>query len=239
MRLIVTAMFSMIVAANSYGATYTVGVEGLSYQPYSTVKAGQYQGYFREVLDKFASDNGHQFVYKPLPIKRLYSDFLSGAVDFKIPDNPNWNKAAKQTKSVVYSLPVTRFVDGVLVHPDNMHSEKISKLGLVRGFTPFPYLKQINSGEIKVREVNDTDSLIQLVSNKRIDGGYINIGVAQYRIRTGMEGVSLLYNDKLKSDVSDISLSTVNHSQVMAEFDQWLNNNSDWVNKLKNKYQIE
>lgn len=239
MKLILGSILWVIMIASSHSAVFTIGVEGLSYQPYSSVQSGQYQGYFREVLDKFAADNGHQFVYKPLPIKRLYSDFLSGAVDFKLPDNPNWNKDAKQAKAVLYSQPLTRFVDGVLVHPDNIDKTTLSKLGLVRGFTPFPYLDLINSGEVKVREVNDTDSLIQLVSNKRIDGGYINIGVAQYRMRTTMKDINLQHNDKLRSDSSDISLSTFNHPTIMDQFNQWLDNNSVWVNEVKNKYQIE
>ena len=96
--------------------TYVVGVENAAFLPYSTVDAqGQYGGYARELLDRFASSAGVTFVYRPLPSAGLLDALLKGDVDFKYPDSPAWGEAAKAGQALSYSAGTSDFIDGVLV----------------------------------------------------------------------------------------------------------------------------
>jgi len=104
-------------AAGVAAQTYRVGVESQPYQPYYSLEAGEYQGYARDLLDAFAADQGHRFIYVALPVKRLQSDFLSGKLDFKYPDHPHWNREQKQGRTVHYSAATAPYRDGVLVLP--------------------------------------------------------------------------------------------------------------------------
>ena len=140
--------------ANVRAEHYVIAVEKVEYYPLWAQRDGQYAGYARELLDEFGKYSGHSFEYRPLPILRLYKEFLSGRVDFKFPDSPYWAKDQKQGKSVVYSDSALEYIDGVLVKPENLGKGKsnIKTLGTVRGFTAWDYLADIESGAIKVNE---------------------------------------------------------------------------------------
>mgnify|MGYP006207779997 CR=1 FL=1 len=106
-----------------------VGVELQPYPPYSNVENGEYRGYARELLDAFAAEYGYRFIYSPLPVRRLLGDFLSGRVDLKFPDHPQWNADQKAGQRIHYSAPAAPYIDGILVKPAHLGQ------GLVAGVT--------------------------------------------------------------------------------------------------------
>ena len=141
-------------AAGVAAQTYRVGVESQPYQPYYSLEAGEYQGYARDLLDAFAADQGHRFIYVALPVKRLQSDFLSGKLDFKYPDHPHWNREQKQGRTVHYSAATAPYRDGVLVLPAylGLGKARIKLLGTQLGFTPWPFLTDIEGGQIALTQ---------------------------------------------------------------------------------------
>ncbi len=49
----------------------------------------------------FAQSKGHTFIYKALPVKRLFGEFLDSVLpELKYPDNPYWSSAASQGAGV-------------------------------------------------------------------------------------------------------------------------------------------
>ncbi|MCR6633208.1 MAG: hypothetical protein NVV74_25960 [Magnetospirillum sp.] len=157
-RLAVVAVLSLWVLAGSVQAAQrelVVGVEELDYYPVYAVRQGEYVGAAREILDAFAQAEGYTVVYKPLPIKRLFAELLSGGIDMKFPDNPYWASDLKQGRALVYSQPVIRYIDGVLVRPDSLGKgvDGIRALGTVSGFTPFAWMDRIRSGKVQVKEI--------------------------------------------------------------------------------------
>lgn len=111
----IISMISIILASSPVTATerhFNVGVEELDYLPYYTSKGNNYQGYARELLDAFAKERGYTFDYKPLPVKRLFQSLLKKQVDFKFPDNPNWQSDLKKkfVSSIVNRLLHTSMV---------------------------------------------------------------------------------------------------------------------------------
>ncbi|WP_445945097.1 hypothetical protein [Shewanella sp.] len=100
-----------------FAREFVIGVEDIEYYPIYAKRDGDYAGFARELFDAFGAANGHSFQYKPLPIKRLFSDFLGNKLDFKFPDSPYWQTDMKADKNVIYSASVLEYIDGVLVPP--------------------------------------------------------------------------------------------------------------------------
>lgn len=117
--------------------TFIVGVEDHNYYPqyWYDSKKQEYSGYAREVLDLFAKQHNYQLIYKPYPVNRLFTSFINEKVDFKFPDNSYWKSDVKKEsgKHIIYSQPVTEYIDGVVVLPENKGKglEHLKKMGTV------------------------------------------------------------------------------------------------------------
>lgn len=228
--------------SSGFSQEYTVGVEELAYLPYSAVSQGEYHGFGRDVLDKFAEKQKITFHYRPYPVKRLTSSFLNGELDFKYPDNSYWSQEAKTGLTVHYSKPVVGYTDGVMVIPGRLGKgiDGFKTLGTLRGFTPWDYLGLIKTQQIKARELNTLDSLIQMAQNERVDGAYFNVAVANYFLTHNMNKPgTLVFDPDLPHTNSTYSLSTLKHETLLKQFNAFLDEESVWISALREKYSID
>jgi polar amino acid transport system substrate-binding protein len=220
-----------------------VGTESIEYSPYSASTDGsEYSGFYRQLLDKFAADNGHTMVYKPYPVKRLMLNFLNGKVDFKIPDNEFWASDQRKGHTIAYSNTLTTYIDGVMVLPENKGKpyEELKSLITVRGFTPFPFMAEISKGQINFNETNSIDAVIQMVESKRSYGGFLNVAVANYYMDNVMNSSSLLvYDEQLPKGISKISLSSISKPQIIKQLNNWMAANESWINELKKAHKVD
>lgn len=241
-RLIVAFLFGIFAVAGRAGPSYVVGVEDLNYYPQYNSEGKQFTGFARDILDLFAQQKGYTLLYKPLPVARLYDSFLAGELDFKYPDDPNWQQGARKGKTIAYSDPVVSYIDGVLVTPDRKGKGKaaLKVLGTVRGFTPWDYMADINKGTIRVQEVNDFSSSLQQGMAKRVDGVYMNVDVGNYQLASVLKKPGgLVFDEGLPHTKSAYKLSSLKHAQVIAEFNEFMKKNKAQVEALKKKYQLK
>ncbi|ALS97438.1 substrate-binding periplasmic protein [Lacimicrobium alkaliphilum] len=219
---------------------FVVGVENLHYYPHFSDKGGEYEGFARAVLDAFAKEYKHKFSYEARPVARLHDEFLNrGKFDFKYPDNRYWQADIKQGKNVIYSEPVVAYIDGVMVLPakKGKGEEHLKTLGTIRGFTPWTYMQQIEAGTIRVQESSDFERLLKMAINSRIDGAYLNIDVARYQLQTTIEDKNaLVFDDSLPFTKDNYHLSTLKHGEVIQQFNRFLSENRDLIDKLKQDY---
>ncbi|WP_088332879.1 transporter substrate-binding domain-containing protein [Lacimicrobium sp. SS2-24] len=230
-------LFSLSLSAEDY----VVGVEDLNYLPFAEVENGQYKGFFRDLLDKFGEDSAHNFSYKPMPIKRLMDQMISKKIDLKIPDSSFWASDAKEGKGVVYSQPITIYIDGIMVTPEKKGAgyDTIKSIATVRGFTPFPYMKAIEAGRISVAETSTLESVKKMVVMGRTDGGFVNVSVMNRLLKDVWNTPgAMVFDEELPDARSPISVSTAMHPELIKEFDTWLANNSSWVQQLREKYEV-
>lgn len=228
--------------AQASDKTYTIGVENLEYYPAYTMKDGEYGGYMRELFDTFAQERGYRFVYKALPVNRLFSTFVHGQVDFKFPDNPNWQQDMRTDKHFTYSDPVVDYLDGTMVRPDMKDAsvEQIAQLATVSGFTPWAWMDQIRDGKVTLRESIDVGALAQQVLAKRVDAAYANVAVAHHQLDLVLKTPdALVFNRNLPHSRDSYYFSTVNHPEVIADFNAWQTDRADFVRALKEKYAVE
>ncbi|HSV30206.1 MAG TPA: transporter substrate-binding domain-containing protein [Candidatus Omnitrophota bacterium] len=219
-----------------------VGVEELDYYPLYSVWDGEYVGTAREILDSFAKSKGYRITYRPLPIKRLYAELVSGGIDLKFPDNPYWAADVKAGAKVVYSQPVIAYVDGVMVPPASVGNgaDGIKVLGTVAGFTPFAWLDRIKANQTALRENPKLELLLKQAAVKRVDGAYASVAVANHYLEhvMAMPG-ALVFDPSLPHSRDFYMASSVKQPQLVAEFDAWLAANQPRVADIKRRFGAE
>jgi len=238
---VLVAMLSTAGTAMGNG-NFTVGVENINYYPQYTYENKEYKGYARELLDLFAKSKGYTFIYKALPIKRLFSEFLSGDVDFKYPDSPYWSADDKSGKNVIYSAEAAQYIDGVMVKASNKGKgiDALKTMGIVMGFTAWDYLDDIKSGKIKLQENSDFTAMIKQCLIDRNDGAYCNVDVGNYILSEVIKKKGeLVFDSSLPHSKGSYKLSTIKHGKVIDEFNAFLNSNKPAVEALKKKYGIK
>lgn len=240
-RILLFCFTSFFCVTSALAERYVVGVEDIDYFPLYSTEGGEYKGYGRELLDAFAKANGHSFEYRPLPIIRLTQTFLNGDVTFKFPDNPNWAQDDKKGHNVVYSKPTVTYTDGVLVLPDNKGKglDSVNKLSTIRGFTPWDYLGLIKEGKVSISEASNLGAMVKMVQIGRTDGAYFNVTVAKYFLEQKLgEPDALVFDPSLPHTTGGYSLSSIQHPEVIDQFNAFLANNPDLVDQLKKKFNI-
>ncbi|MBA4368125.1 MAG: hypothetical protein C0403_10870 [Desulfobacterium sp.] len=218
---------------------FIIGVEELDYLPFYSGEGKTYSGYARELLDAFAKERGYSFDYRPLPVKRLLDTFLKNKVDFKFPDNSNWQTDLKKGFQIIYSEPAIVCIDGVLVLPNNKGRgiEHLKKLGTVLGFTAWDYLDHIKQGTIAISENSSFQGLLKQVIIGRIDGAYINPEVARYQLERIMnQPRALVFDPVLPHTQSAYLLSTIKHPNIILEFNRFLKDKAALVEQLKKSH---
>ena len=239
--LFLLSLFLFFTAAKSYAKHYVVGVEELEYYPIYAQREGEYAGFARELLDGFATSNGHTFEYRHMPIKRLFNDFIAGKFDFKFPDSSQWQTAMKKGKAITYSDPVLEYIDGVMVATSELGKGKshLKTLGVPRGFTPWEYLEDAKNKQISITEGNSLKNLVKMAQTKRIDGVYFNIIVAKYFLEhTEFASNIIVFDKTLPHTRSTYHLSSIKHPNIIQEFNHYLKANVAKVEALKAKYNV-
>lgn len=223
--------------------SFVVGVQDFKeYLPYSQYYKDEYTGFNRKLLDLFAKSRNYNFTYKGYPIKRLYRVFLEESVDFKYPDNPYWSSDLKKGKNITYSNPVVEYIDGVVVKPENKGKDitLLKTLGIIRGFTPFPYLKLLQAKTIRTHENSNYEGLLRQTLLGRVDGAYLNIAVSRYYLKKYFNNPDILiFDPNLPHSRSFRYLSSIRHPSIIQEFNDFLQTNQEVIKKLKEEYRVE
>lgn len=238
--ILISSFFQIVLAEDK--KTFVIGVQDFQeYLPESQYKNGEYTGFGRDLLDMFAKEYGYKFEYKALPIKRLYSDFVAENIDFKYPDSENWSADVKKGKKVKYSVSIVKYIDGVMVLPENKGKkiENLKSLGIPLGYTPFAYLELIKNGKIKISENPNYEGLLKQSIAGKIDGAYSNIAVANYYMTEIFKEKKLVFDDSLPNTKSTRHISTIKYPEIIDKFNKFMLDKKEDINLLKIKYEIE
>jgi len=219
-----------------------VGVEKLTYFPhYSYDDEFGHRGVYKEILNVFGQRYNYQFQYIALPIERLYLSLFDGAIDLKYPDNAEWKADIKRGHTISYSKPVVTYVDGVMVLPENIGKgiEHVHSLGVPLGFTPVGYQELIKQDKLLLTTTNSFGSLLQLVMMGRLDGAYINIAVGKYQLQTQFaKPKALVFDDSLPHVSDGYRLSTLSYPKVIEQFNQFLVDERQLIEQLKERFGV-
>jgi polar amino acid transport system substrate-binding protein len=222
----------------AFATSVTVGVESLDYLPFYSGKGrAGYNGFAREVFDRFAEEKGHEFIYIPVKVTSLFTKYINKEFDFKFPDNSLWRANEKTSVSIKYSDAVVQTEMGVMSLAGN-GGKQLKNVGVVDGFTPYPLLGDVKTGKLKLVKKNKMRQLIKLLIKKEIDGIYGSIDVLNYHAKKIKQKVSFEFNKNVKVSIDEFFLSSIKKGDVLDEFNVWLKSNSGEIIKLKKKHGI-
>lgn len=235
---VVCAALAVLLPTEGRADRLVVGVENINYSPHYAVVDHAFTDFARAVLDAFATDRGHRMIYRPLPVKRLFQELLQGDIDLKYPANPNWQPALKVGHRVVYSAPVTRYVDGLFVVPGDVGKTlaDIRTVGTVRGFSPVVLADAVAAGIIQVHENSSFVSLVQMGVLGRVGAIYGNVSVIGDRLKRLGKSASLVFDPGLPHDDGAYHLATVKSPAAIADFDAWIADHADRVAEMEKEH---
>ncbi|POZ62357.1 hypothetical protein C2I19_09325 [Chromobacterium alticapitis] len=227
--------------------SFVVGVEEIDYYPLHSYANGKFSGYGRDLLDAFAKQSGHSFIYTALPVSRLFHTFLNdNSIDFKYPDNPSWQADLKKGKAVLYSNPVINVMEGLLVKPekiDQLSETSIKSIVTMRGFTPWPFeqamRQKVNDGTIRVYQEDSFRKVITLGMTGHYDAVYASPIVINYYLDEVLHKPgALVFDRRLPFESNDFSLSSIRQTDVIKQFNEFLEKNQPLIMELKRKYRL-
>lgn len=221
--------------------TYVVGVENIDHYPHYALKDTQWVGLGRDILDAFAQKYGYTFKYTPYPLKRLMTYNWEQRIDLMFPDNHLWSADQKKNAPIVYSDPFVDVVEGTMVLPGKSGKGigQIHTLGTVLGFTAYSYEQYIKTGQVVIEYAPDTINNLKKALAERVDGAYLAVDCAHHILRTTLKDQgTLVFDPTLPYDKYAYLLSTTKHPQLIKEFNQFIQDEHDLINRLIQQYQI-
>ncbi len=111
-----------------------------------------------------------------------------------------------------------------MVLPENKGKglNKLKKLVIVRGFTPWEYLEYIKSGMIKEFTATQYTSMIKMTLVKRVDGAYSCVSIIDYQLKKMNKPYALVFDPSLPHTKSSYLLSSIKYPKVIEQFSAWL-----------------
>lgn len=227
---------------NAYGETedkkeYIVGIEETNYFPlYAVNEHREFIGVYREILDKFAKDNNIKFIYKPLKVQEIYKEFFSKNIDLKFPDHPSWKAADKRNYSITYSNRISHSIVGVFVLEENkdITLDKVKVLGQPSDAILWSIHHYIEVKKIRLKQDN-ISSLIEKLINREIEGIYYDYIAMNYELQK-YKNKPIVFAHNLPFIDDYHYLSSLNHSELITKFNEWLEKNLSFVKESLNKY---
>ena len=118
MRFVLTMLCGFCLCWSLQAKTYVIGIEQLDYYPHYDFKSAQPRGYFFDLMQLYSQWSGDKFVFKALPVKRLYKDSVE-LTDFVYPDNKAWQPHLGVDEQITkyYSAPVIYTLGATMVLP--------------------------------------------------------------------------------------------------------------------------
>lgn len=235
-------IFLLISSVLNANEKIIVGIAKYSYAPYLIFEDEDIKGVFPDVFDIFCKTNNYDYEYEVLPLQRAnYSYYFQNTKnDLRYPDHPYWNSDFKDNLEIIYSEFSLPCKEGVIVLEENY--DKYSKLDTIatfRGFTISPYIKEIKSGEIELYEVNSIESLLTMLIHKRLKFIYMNYDIAKYYVNKFYPDAKIKMDENFKTDATFYYLSTINNPKLLKEFDLFIKNNQEILDKTKEKYGLK
>lgn len=220
-----------------------VAVEMISFPPHiQTDSQGNFTGYLRDLMDRWAEDDGMNIVYEVVPVKRIVYSLENHKLDVRIPDNPLWDTQEKKGLDIRYSQPAAKVHGGYV---RLAASPKISDItgrtpivGSMSGFSQYMIADRLERGELTLHEVNQNTSLMSLLQRGRVDVIYGDIPALVHLGESMIGKNSVMQCQDFPSEKSTYHLSAFRSHGAIARFDEWMQSEAgqENVKKLREKY---
>ena len=233
---------SFITVINAPANALTLGVETTDYSPYYYLNADQkYQGAAREIFDLFSKSNNLPISYSPMPVPRLFNEFVKGSIDLKFPDNPLWSASLHSKVKVFYSESIFNIKESLLVLKKNSDIAKkdIKKVGTILGFSTPGIAKPVANKEFETVKTKEVEQLMHMLASERVQAMYFNENVA-------IAVAKKLYPNKQLVEYSlyppfqyAYHLSSIKHPELINTFNAFLISHAEQVADIRKRYGLK
>lgn len=235
---LVTLAGAVSVCRLSHAESIEIGLERLEYAPYYTTMEEPLRGAAIDLLQRFEQLTPYTVSFNVLPVARLLTSQLQRKVLYKFPANPTWAQNAKESHTIYYSDPVFQYTDGTLIKVENQGKEMRS-IGVVRGFTPWDYLSDIEMKKLNLVEGPTLSGMIKMLNAGRIDGLYCNIKVAEQLLTEVLgDKHEIIFESNLPHTTSFYYLSSSGDARLIELFNVYLQQDQSFIEALKAQYGI-
>ena len=122
---------------------------------------------------------------------------------------------------------------------NNSKPESMTSLGTILGFFPTLWYDKIKSGTVELVEVTSPYSLIKHLLRGNVDVTNIDKNVINYNLKLlGKKSNDIVLNEDIKNEPYAYHFSSINHPDIINEFDEFLNENPNVIARIKTKYSI-
>ncbi|WP_115594220.1 transporter substrate-binding domain-containing protein [Alteromonas aestuariivivens] len=220
---------------------YRIAVEDIDYYPIQNFSGFKAEGFLPELLELFVEDSGLMFEFIPLPLNRVARWYQDGLVDFKIPDNEKWSELV--SPGTYFSQPILTFCEETIVLKQNakIRAPEVKRLGTLVGFTPSPrWKKQIAQGELKLVRDSSLKVLTRMLLNGMVDGLDLSIDAVRHQLNSlGQDEDKVVVAPNISAGHLAYRMSSVNHPEVIALFNDFLLRHHDSIRRLADSYRLE
>lgn len=222
-----------------HAKSYIIGIEQLDYYPHYDFKSAQPRGYFFDLIGLYSQWSGDEFSFKPLPVKRLYKDSAE-LTDFVYPDNRAWQPHLDVDQNLTkhYSAPVIYTLGTTMVLPEKrlMQMAEFKVLANIHGFSPTLWFELKKDHKFKILDVPDAEFALRMALRGRVDAANVEYNVAQYHLKQMQAEQALVMAEHLPFTNLAFHLSSQKHPEQILRFNQFLIEQQDQIQKLKERY---
>ncbi|ASP46983.1 hypothetical protein [Cognaticolwellia beringensis] len=228
---------------NLQAKEYVIGVEDVSYYPLYdfSIEGVDRDSFTKELLSTFFRHQGYKYKFVALPVKRFDKWYVEETIDFKFPDNERWRSGESKKLKLTFSQPVLYLIAGTFVLKKNKNKprEAIKRLGTIFGFFPTLWYDRVDNNTIELVENSSSYSLVKHLLYDNIDAVNIERNVIDYNLKLLNKAQdAVVLNKHIQHQRYAFHFSTILHPKIIQEFDQFLNDHSQQIADLKNKYGI-
>lgn len=242
LRRVLLSIF-LFAAINAPTNALVLGVEITNYSPYFYLNdEKKYQGAARDIFDLFSEVSQLKVSYDPMPVPRLFNEFVKGNVDLKFPDNPLWSASLQNEVKVHYSDAVFNINESLLIlKQDNteIKKEDIKKVGTILGFSTPGIAQPVADKEFETISTKSVEQLIHMLVSNRVQAVYFNESVALGLVKKMYPKKQLSTHSQYPPFQYAYLLSSIKHPELITQFNQFLNNHADQVAKIRQLYGLK
>ncbi|QOL25709.1 hypothetical protein LP316_15695 [Thalassotalea sp. LPB0316] len=222
---------------------YVIGVEDVNYYPLFHFSASgvKHPSFARDILTAFFEDKQYRYRFVPLPIRRFDKWFIDHNIDFKFPDNQRWRADGGKTLNLTYSEPVLTLMAGTYVLKQNANIKKsqINSLMTIRDFYPTLWLEPIAQGQVTLHEEASPVSIIRHLLMSNVQATNIDSNVIRHQLKEMNKQGEIVLAENIFHEQYTFHLSTINHPEIINEFNAFIKRERSLIERLKKKYEIK
>lgn len=216
-----------------------VGVNDAEYRPFSWVDGQQLQGIDREILDAFATTEGVELVYLPLPRLRAIELLREGKIQLLYPDDHHWMVHAKEGLSLHYSEAAVHNQSGFFLQGACSKEAPVTRIGTLLGWMPPMYQEEITRGAVELYHFATIDQLLAAGMQGSVDAIYAERQFVEAHIaRHHPRYLAFDFCDQLPSVIGDLRLSTLKHPEMLDRFNHFLVEQSELTQSISERYRL-